>query len=242
MKNKLIIVTGASKGLGLEITRQLISEKFNVLAISRSYTTDLAVLVDNNKDNLFFESFDFSDTKNISNFTKAIVKKYGRPFGLINNAAIGLDGVLATMHETEISQMIKVNIEAPILLTKYISRSMLINQEGKIINISSIIASTGFNGLSVYAATKSALNGFTKSLARELGKANITVNSIAPGYMETSMTTGIDSKNLSTIVRRSPLKRLAKTVDVAKTVSFLMSDASDSISGTIITVDAGSTS
>lgn len=241
MKDKLVIITGASKGLGFEISKQLISENYKVLAISRTMTDELHSLINENTDALFFESFDFSQTDSISKFTKTITKKYGKPFGLINNAAIGLDGVLATMHETEISKMMKVNVEAPILFTKYISRSMLLKQEGKIINISSIIASTGFNGLSVYAATKAALNGFTKSLARELGKANITVNSVAPGYMETNMTTGIDSKNLSTIVRRSPLKKLAKTQDVAKMVAFLLSDASNSTTGTIFTIDAGST-
>jgi 3-oxoacyl-[acyl-carrier protein] reductase len=159
----------------------------------------------------------------------------------MNNAAIGNDGILGTMHESQIHDLIKINIEAPILLTKYISRIMLMNQEGRIVNISSIIASTGYNGLSVYAATKSALNGFTKSLSRELGKANISVNAIAPGFMTTEMTNDLKDDKLDSIIRRSALKRLASTTDVANGVIFLLSQANDNITGTTITIDAGST-
>ena len=145
------------------------------------------------------------------------------------------------MHESQISELIKVNIEAPIFLTKYASRSMLMKLRGRIINISSIIASTGFNGLSVYGATKASLNGFTKSLARELGKAKITVNTIAPGYMQTAMTSGLQGKKLESIKRRSPLGHLATVTDVAGTVAYLLSNDAKNITGTTITVDAGST-
>ena len=144
------------------------------------------------------------------------------------------------MHESQISELIKVNIESPILLTKYVSRSMLIKQQGRIINISSIIATTGFNGLSVYGATKASLSGFTKSLARELGKAKITVNTVAPGYMKTAMTEGLEGAKLESIKRRSPLGQLATVEDVAGTVSYLLSDDAKNITGTTITVDAGS--
>ena len=107
---------------------------------------------------------------------------HGRPYALINNAALSTEGILGTMHETDIERLIKVNIEAPILMSKYVSRSMLLNRNGRIINVDSIIGQTGFNGLSVYGATKASLGGFTLSLARELGKAGITVNTVAPGY------------------------------------------------------------
>lgn len=145
------------------------------------------------------------------------------------------------MHETQISELIRVNIEAPIILTKYVSRSMLMKLRGRIINIGSIIGSTGFSGLSVYGATKSAMNGFTKSLARELGKAKITVNTIAPGYMQTAMTEGLQGEKLESIKRRSPLGHLANVEDVAGTVSYLLSADAKNITGTTITVDAGST-
>ena len=145
------------------------------------------------------------------------------------------------MHEKDIDEIIKVNIQAPILLTKYLCRSMLLNQNGRIINISSIIGSTGFNGLSVYGASKSSMSGFTKSLSRELGKAGITVNSLAPGYMETNMTKDLTGSKLASIIRRSPLNKLANVDDVANAALFLLSEEASSITGTTITIDAGST-
>ena len=172
---------------------------------------------------------------------RQITSEHGRIFGLINNAAIGHDGVLATMHESDISSLITTNITAPILLTKYVSRSMLLNQYGRIINIGSIIGSTGFNGLSVYGATKSALTGFTKSLARELGRYQITVNTLAPGYMETNMTKGLIDDKIEKIKRRSCLNRLANVQDVAHMVLFLLSENASGITGSTFTVDAGST-
>jgi 3-oxoacyl-[acyl-carrier protein] reductase len=239
--NKIVIVSGATKGLGLAISSQLITAGYLVVGISRKNSENYLELMALNPDSVFFHSFDFSNTGAVSSFVKQLVKSYGRPYALINNAALGHDGVLATMHEKNIAELIKVNIEAPILLSKYVSRSMLLNREGRIVNVGSIIGSTGFNGLSVYGATKSALGGFTKSLSRELGKANITVNTLAPGYMETNMTQGLQGDKLASIKRRSPLGRLASVNDAAKAVLFLLSDGASSITGSTITVDAGST-
>lgn len=239
--SKIVVITGATKGLGLEITKQLIINGYYVIGISRNTSEDFNQLMMSNKSSLHFHSFDFANGELISNLAKEIVQTHGRPYALINNAAIGHDGVLGTMHETDIHELIKVNIEAPILLTKYISRSMLLNRNGRIVNIGSIIGSTGFNGLSVYGATKSALGGFTKSLSRELGKANITVNTVAPGYMETQMTSGLQGDKLLSIIRRSPLGRLADVSDAAAAVIYLLSEGAGSVTGSTITVDAGST-
>jgi len=239
--SKIVIVTGATKGLGFAITKQLILNGYFVVGISRTRSDDFNKLMESHNSSLCFHSFDFTNTELVSNLVKEIVQKYGRPYALINNAAIGHDGVLATMHEADIHELIKVNIEAPILLAKYISRSMLLNRDGRIVNVGSIIGSTGFNGLSVYGATKSALQGFTKSLSRELGKANITVNTLAPGYMETGMTQSLQGDKLLSITRRSPLGRLTDVSDAAAAVIFLLSEGATSITGSTITVDAGST-
>lgn len=238
---KIILVTGATRGLGLSIVKNLLSRQYHVIATGRKITNDLSQLIEDYPEHLSFKPFDLSKTEDIKTFMSSINKKHGRLYGLINNAALGHDGVLATMHESEINQLIKVNIEAPILLAKYASRHMLINQTGRIINISSIIASTGFNGLSVYAASKSALNGFTRSLSRELGKSNITVNCIAPGYMATEMTSGLQDEKLASIIRRSPMKKLVEPKDVAHSIAYLLSDEARLITGTTMTVDAGST-
>lgn len=239
MKN--IIVTGSTKGLGLEISRQLASSGYNVIGVSRTSTDEFNHLKKTYPNNVSFYEFDFTNTQDIASLVKDITKDNGRIFGLINNAALGHDGVLATMHETDIGRVIKVNIEAPILMTKYVSRSMLLNKKGRIINVGSIIGSTGFNGLSVYGASKSALGGFTKSLARELGKAQVTVNTLAPGYMETAMTEGLQGEKLEKIKRRSCLGRLANTADAASMALFLISDSASNITGATFTVDAGST-
>ena len=239
--NKLILVTGSTRGLGLAIIKKLLSSEYKVIATGRKVTEEIIILKKSYPDLLFFEPFDLSNVDDIKIFVSLVVKKYGRLFGLINNAALGHDGVLATMHESQISELLKVNVEAPILLAKYASRGMLINQSGRIVNISSIIAYTGFNGLSVYGASKSALIGFSKSLSRELGKANITVNCIAPGYMATEMTSDLQGEKLASIIRRSPMKKLATPNDVAHAVSYLLSDGASLVTGTTITIDAGST-
>ncbi|PCJ39606.1 MAG: 3-oxoacyl-ACP reductase [SAR86 cluster bacterium] len=239
--NNMVIVSGATKGLGLAISKQLVAKGYLVVGVSRTNSDEYKELMSSHSDSVFFHSFDFSNTEKISALVKKIVNTYGRPYALINNAALGHDGVLATMHEKDIHELIKVNVEAPILLAKYASRSMLLNKIGRIVNVGSIIGSTGFNGLSVYGATKSALAGFTKSLSRELGKVNITVNTLAPGYMETNMTQGLQGDKLASITRRSPLGRLANVDDAAQATIFLLSDGAGSITGTTITVDAGST-
>ena len=118
---------------------------------------------------------------------------------------------------------------------------MMSEGEGRIVNMSSIIASTGYSALSVYAATKASMVGFTKSLARELGRAGITVNAVAPGFVETDMTDGLDAEKKAKIARRSSLQRLAEADDVANAVDFLMGEGGRNITGTVLTVDAGNT-
>jgi 3-oxoacyl-[acyl-carrier protein] reductase len=237
----LVVVSGASKGLGLAICERLLDENYRVIGIARTKTDKFKSLEDVNNDKIFYVQYDFNNTKDIHGLVKSITKKYGHIYGLINNAALGHDGILGTMHESQIGELIRVNVEAPILLTKYVSRSMLMKLRGRIINVSSIIASTGFNGLSVYGATKASLNGFTKSLARELGRARITVNTVAPGYMETAMTSGLQGEKLESIKRRSPLGNLATVEDVAGAIAYLLSSDAKNITGTTVTIDAGST-
>lgn len=239
--NKLVVVTGATRGLGLAIVRQCIADGYKVVAVGRTKTGPLDALLEQYGERIAFERYDFSDTAGIHSFAVEIVKRHGRPWGLVNNAAIGTDGVLATLHEHDIAELIRINIEAPIFLTKYLLRPMLLNRCGRIINVSSIIATTGFNGLSVYGATKAALVGFTRSLAREVGKAAITVNTLSPGFMETDMTSGLQNEKLASIKRRAPSGQLVSVEDAAHAVSYLLSDKAERVTGTTITVDAGTT-
>ncbi|TDF39443.1 SDR family oxidoreductase [Alteromonadaceae bacterium M269] len=236
-----VVVTGASRGLGLAVCRQLLLDGYSVVAVARALTDELKVLSEKYTDDLKFSALDLSQTDELPEFCQRLIKEFGRPYALINNAASGHDGVLATMPNEEIGNLLELNIQAPILLSKYLVRSMMLNRRGRIINISSIIAKTGFNGLSVYAATKAALEGFSRSLAREVGKAGITVNCVAPGYLKTDMTSELTGEKLKSIERRSPLGQLANVEDVAHMVSYLLSEKADRVTGTVMTVDAGST-
>ena len=238
---KTILLTGPARGLGLSISKKLVGEGYRVIGVSRKLTSDFEKLMsEKSSGKAHFISCDLEKLKEIPELVNGITRKYGNIYGLVNNAGIAFDGVLATMHGTEISKVLRINLESAIVITKYACRSMLTNSEGRIINISSIIASTGFNGLSVYAASKAGLEGFMRSLSRELGRSKITVNCIAPGYMETDMTAGIKGDKIDSIRRRSPLG-LAHVEDVAGAVSYLLSKDAERITGTVITVDGGST-
>lgn len=239
MKN--VLVTGATRGLGLAISRRLIKDGFRVLAAGRSETAELAQLSQKAGSAMKFVQLDLSKTNGIADCVREATRTNGSLYGLVNNAGIGPDGVLGTMHNTEIERVMMVNVIAPMILTKYVSRSMMIAREGRIINVSSIIASTGFSGLAAYAASKAALEGFTRSLARELGPLGITVNAVAPGFLQTAMTESLAGGKLDAILRRSPLGRLATVDDAAAAVSYFFSSGAAAVTGTILKVDAGST-
>lgn len=239
MKN--VLVTGAARGLGLAIATRLVSDGYKVIGIGRKLTEEYRSLIDQSSDSqVSFQPYDLNELDSIPNLVSSITKNVGPLYGLVNNAAIGLDGVLATMHGSDISRVLRVNLEAPILLAKFACRSMLARKEGSIVNVSSIISTTGFNGLSVYGASKAGLSGFTRSLARELGRTNITVNCVAPGFMATDMTAGLEGDKLESIRRRAPLG-LAEPKDAAGAVSYLLSEDARRVTGTTVTVDGGST-
>lgn len=238
---KTVLVTGATRGLGLAICELLAADNYRVIGVARKESVDYRKLKQSYLGKVHFLPVDLSSLEKLYNFSDEIQKRFGRLYALVNNAGIGGAGILPTMHEVDIDQIIRVNLQAPILLSKYLSRGMLLNRDGRIVNVSSIIAHTGFSGLSVYGATKAGLVGLTKSLAREFGKAGITVNCVAPGFMETEMTEVLQSHNLDSIRRRSPLDRFATTHEVAGSVLYLLTEAAGALTGSIITVDAGST-
>ena len=201
-----VIVTGVSRGLGLAIANRIAADGYKVVGISRNKSEAYQDLMSRLPGQVEFQPIDLSDINSIADVARETTKKSGPVFGLVNNAGVGLDGVLATMQQADIDRVFRTNLLGPITLTKFIMRSMLSKGEGRIVNVSSIVASTGFHGLSVYAATKAGLEGFTRSLSREAGKRNITVNCVAPGYMETEMMAGLPSERLEVPATAGPAR------------------------------------
>ena len=244
-KPRSVIVTGASRGVGLGVSVRLAAAGYRVVGVARKESAALTkaskAAVKTGKGAIHFVPFDLSDIDGIPELARGLKTDYGPIWGLVNNAGLGTEGVLANMHNSQIEQLIRLNTVSPIVLTKYVVRSMLTEGCGRIVNMSSIIASTGYNGLSVYAATKASLVGFTKSLAREVGRVGVTVNAVAPGFMDTEMTTSLGDADRNKIAKRSALRRLAEVEDVAAMVEFLLSDSAKNVTGTVMTVDAGNT-
>ena len=240
-----VIVTGASRGLGLGIARELALVGHRVIAIARQSNEQFEAVVSDLKSNgrgeVLLRPFDLADTAGIPGLVKSLRAELGPIYGLVNNAGIGTGGVLATMRDSQIEQLLRINLLSPIILSKYVVRSMMASGSGRIVNVSSIVSFTGYSGLAVYGASKASLVGFTRSLAREVGPLGITVNAVAPGFIDTDMTGGLEAEDREKIIRRSALRRQANVGDVAYAVEYLLSDKAQNITGTVLTVDAGST-
>ncbi len=240
-----VIVTGASRGLGLGIATALCSAGYQVIAIARSPSEPLQAAIaaagTSGQGALHFRAFDLLKTSEIAPFVSALRREFGAPYGLVNNAGLGTAGVLAMMREDQIESLVRLNTVSPILLTKAVVRAMMSEKTGRIVNMSSVVASTGYHGLSVYSATKASLIGFTRSLAREVGPLGITVNAVAPGFIDTEMTSEMESGQREQIKRRSALRRMAEVSDVAAAVEYLLSEGARNVTGTTLTVDAGNT-
>jgi len=240
-----VIVTGGSRGLGLGIARKLSSAGYRVIAIARRKSDQLASAIKEmghaQETALHFRPFDLANISEIPVLVKGLRKDFGPIHGLVNNAALGTSGILANMHDAQIERLARLNLVSPIIMTKYVVRSMMVDGGGRIVNIASVVSFTGYSGLSVYGATKASIVGFTRSLAREVGPLGINVNAVAPGFIDTDMTHGLSGQQREQIVRRSALHRLAEVEDIAHAVEYLLDDKARNITGMVLTVDAGST-
>lgn len=235
-----VLVSGASRGLGLAIASRLAERGYRVIALARNESAELRAAQAANAE-LHFRACDLADTANLGARVGQLRGEFGIFYGLVNNAGLGSGGLLSMMRDADIEALVRLNTLAPIVLTKYVLRSMMSAREGRIVNISSIVARSGFKALSAYSATKAALEGFTRSLAREVGPLGVTVNAVAPGFVDTAMTQDLDELSRERILRRSALRRMVEPRDVAAAVEYLLSDAAHNITGTTLTVDAGNT-
>jgi 3-oxoacyl-[acyl-carrier protein] reductase len=241
-----VIVTGGSRGIGLGIVRRLAKTGYSVMALARNESPELREAIDeaarSSTGSIGFTESDLTQTDGMAALVKQLRQDLGPIYALVNNAGMSIDGTLALTTPTQIEQVVRLNVVSPIMLSKYIVRSMMADGNGgRIVNMASIMAFTGYSGLSVYGATKASMVGFTHSLAREVGRTSITVNAVAPGFVDTEMTKGLTEDHREQIARRSALRRLVDVDDVAAAVEYLLSDGAKSVTGTVITVDAGNT-
>lgn len=229
----------------MAIVRRLTTEGYRTFAVARRMNDQLAATIEHAErcrpGSLHFIPFDLGNIENIPDLVKKLHNGFGPIYGLVNNAALGLNGTLAMMHNSQIERLIRVNTLSPIVLTKYVVRHMMADGGGRVVNVASILGFTGYSGLSVYGATKASMIGFTRSLAREVGRLGVNVNAIAPGFMETDMTQSLEDERRKEVARRSALRRFPEVEDVADAIEFLLGAKAKNITGTVLTVDAGTT-
>lgn len=238
-----VIITGGSRGLGAGLVQSFLDSGDRVVTCSRSSTPQVEQWAGDPRYAGRFHhlSADLGRREGADEFVRAAVAQLGTVDVLVNNAGVARDGVLGTFRDVDTDEVIDLNLRATIQVTKHVVRRMLAHGGGRVVNISSIVGLAGYRGLAVYSATKAALDGMTRALARELGSRNITVNSVAPGYLRTEMSHGLDEDQLLQIQRRTPLGRLGEPEDVAGAVQFLVSPAAAFITGHVLVVDGGLT-
>lgn len=240
-----IVVTGGSRGIGLGIARKLSASGFHAITIARRCSTALEAAIAEAETagmgRISFLARDLSEIDALRETSRALRREFGPIYGAVNNAGLGTSGLLCNMREVDIERLTRLNIVSPLVLTKHLLRPMLSAGNGRIVNIASIVAITGYQGIAAYSATKAAMLGFTRSLAREVGSLGITVNAVLPGFVETEMTLDLDEAARRKIAHRSALGRLTTVEDIANTVDYLVSDQAQGVTGTLIVVDAGAT-
>lgn len=238
-KNGCIIISGGTRGLGLKLVELCLNKGYPVVTFARRSTKEIEDMLIQNPENLVFMKADLEDVSSLKNIVEVASQKFDNIYGLVNNAAIGQDNLLTHTKDTDIHRIILINLEAQIILTKYVVRKMLLqNTGGRIVNISSIAASRGYSGLTVYSATKAALEAFTRTLSREVGYRGILINSISPGFFESEMSSVLSREQLDAIRRRTPTQRLINVEDIIPVFNLLMFE-NINITGSTFYVDGG---
>ena len=241
-RRKIALISGGSRGLGAELVTGFLERRYGVATLSRTRTAFITDMQRASTQRQFLWScVDGRDPEALQAFVKEVGERLGRIDVLVNNAGMAIDGILATMRTREIIEVIEANLTAALVLARACSRFMLRQGSGCIVNISSVHAIRGHSGVAVYSATKAALDGLTRSLARELGPRQIRVNSVAPGYFDSDMVSDMAEEQKRRIARRTPLGRLARIDEVANAVHFLASEQASFITGQTLVVDGGIT-
>ena len=238
LKNKKVIITGATGGIGNSIIKSFVQQEAKVLATGTN-EEKLKSLKNTNND-IITKKFDISNHNDIEKFIEDTTNLLdGNPDILVNNAGITRDNLSLRMSNEEWNEVLNLNLTSTFLLCKFCLKKMIKNKYGKIVNITSVVGHTGNVGQANYAASKSGIIGFSKSLALEYAKKNININCVSPGFIQTQMTDKIDPKFKELIISKIPSNRLGSTDDVANVVIFLSSDLANYITGETIHVNGG---
>ena len=242
-QQRVVVVTGGSRGLGAGIVESYLATGDLVATCARSITPEVQAWQADPElaERVLFEPADLSKSDDVDRFVKRVIAEWGRIDVLINNAGVARDGILGMFSDDDIDTVVDLNIKGTLYVTRAVSRRMLTRRSGSIVNISSVVGRSGYRGLAAYSASKAALDGMTRSLARELGSRGITVNAIASGYLRTEMSHGLDDEQLQQIVRRTPSGRLGEPDDIARACQFLTDPRNTYVTGTVMVVDGGLT-
>lgn len=236
-----VLVTGCSRGVGLEICKVLLEQGNTVFGVARSHTDEFKLLEQKHIGKLFFKSIDLADSENVRELIfKDFISNQIVLNGYVNNAAMAYDDIVTNLNLDRLKSMYDVNVFTPMMITKYAIRNMLLHKtKGCIIHISSVSVHTGYKGLAMYASSKGALEAFSKDTAREWGGLGIRSNVVAPGFMETAMSSSLTDEQKERIYKRTSLKAETSINSVAETIAFLLSEKAKSITGQTIHVDNG---
>jgi 3-oxoacyl-[acyl-carrier protein] reductase len=241
LANQIAVVTGAGRGIGRAIALQFATEGADVVCVSR--TAENAEKVANEVHGIGRKAWalavDVADAGAVNTAVEKILTDPGHVDILVNNAGVTRDGLLMRMSDADWDTVVNTNLKGAFLFTRALSRAFVKQRSGRIINVSSVIGLIGNAGQANYAASKAALLGFTKSVARELGSRGITVNAIAPGFIETDMTAALNEQLRAEVLKKIPLGSLGQPEDIANAALFLASSKARYITGQVLTVDGG---
>lgn len=242
LKNKVALVTGASRGIGRQVALSLAAEGATVIVNyngSKEKAEEVVAAIEANGGSAEAIGCNVADFEAAGEMISEVVKKYGSLDILVNNAGITKDGLLLKMTEEDFDKVISINLKGSFNCIKHVTRQMLKQKAGRIINMSSVVGVAGNAGQVNYAASKAGVIGMTKSAAKELGSRGITVNAVAPGYIDTDMTAVLSDDIKNQIIDSVPLKRMGQVTDIANAVVFLASDKASYITGQVLSVDGG---
>lgn len=241
LENQIAVVTGAGRGIGRAIALRFAAEGADVACVSRTAENSekVAAEIRGLGRKAWAHAVDVADAAAVSAAAEKILAECGKVDILVNNAGVARDGLIMRMSDADWDGVLDTNLKGAFLFTKALSRAFVKQRSGRIINVSSIIGLIGNAGQANYAASKAGLIGFTQSVARELGSRNITVNALAPGFIETDMTSGFAPEMKAELLKKIPLNRLGQPEDIAGAALFLAGPGGHYITGQVLTVDGG---